>query len=178
MKTGARILIVMGVSSSGKSAVGAALGRRLHAPFLDGDGYHPPANKEKMRQGIPLTDEDRWPWLQRLAEALHEAAETKGVAVGACSALKRAYRDFIAQKAGEPVQFIFLDGDIELIRHRIAARQHEFMNPALLDSQFATLERPTPAEGVITVDVNQPVETVASAALRALPHLKAHKRGQ
>ena len=175
---GARILVVMGVSSSGKSAVGAALGRRLHAPFLDGDGYHPAANKEKMRAGIPLNDEDRWPWLKSLAEALHQAADTKGVAVGACSSLKRAYRDYLAEAAGEPVQFIFLDGNIELIRKRILARAHEFMNPALLDSQFATLERPLPDEGVITVPVDQPVETVASVALKAMPWLKAHKRGQ
>src|SRR5690606_26263852 len=90
----ARIVIVMGVSSSGKSTVGAALGRALHAPFLDGDKYHPAANVEKMRAGTPLTDEDRWPWLEALAAALKEAAEKKkGVAVGACSALKRAYRD-------------------------------------------------------------------------------------
>src|SRR5689334_1880053 len=87
----ARILIVMGVASSGKSVVGKAIARRLHAPFLDGDGYHPPANKDKMRAGIPLSDEDRWPWLSTLAHALRDAAEQKGVAVGACSALKRSY---------------------------------------------------------------------------------------
>ena len=81
--TPARILIAMGVSSSGKSVTGKAIARRLHAPFLDGDGYHPDANKDKMRAGIPLTDEDRWPWLKTLGEALHDAAEQKGVAVGA-----------------------------------------------------------------------------------------------
>ena len=103
----ARIIIVMGVSSSGKSTVGAALGRALHAPFLDGDKYHPESNVEKMRAGTPLTDDDRWPWLEALAAALKEAAEKKkGVAVGACSALKRAYRDFITEKAGEPVLFV------------------------------------------------------------------------
>src|SRR6476620_7976376 len=105
----ARIIIVMGVSSSGKSATGAAIARRLHAPFLDGDGYHPPANKEKMRAGIPLVDEDRWPWLETLAKALAEAADQKGVAVGACSALKRVYRAFTTEKAGEPVLFVFLE---------------------------------------------------------------------
>ena len=89
----ARLIIVMGVSSSGKSTVGAALGRALHAPFLDGDRYHPEANVEKMRAGTPLTDEDRWPWLEALTAALKEASEKKGVAVGACSALKKAYRD-------------------------------------------------------------------------------------
>lgn len=174
----ARIIIAMGVSSSGKSAVGAALARRLHAPFLDGDGYHPPANKEKMRAGIPLTDADRWPWLETLATALHQAAEDKGVAVGACSALRRAYRDYLAQKAGEPILFVFLDGDIDTIRKRIEARRHEFMNPALLDSQFATLERPAPDENVLRVDVTDPVETIATRVGKELTHLKVFKRGQ
>lgn len=175
---GARIIIVMGVSSSGKSAVGAALGRRLHAPFLDGDGYHPPANKEKMRAGIPLNDEDRWPWLETLAGALHEAADQKGVAVGACSSLKRAYRDFLTEKAGEPILFVFLDGDIEVIRKRIEARQHEFMSPKLLDSQFATLERPADDENVLRVDVADPVEAIVSKVAKELTHLKVFKRGQ
>jgi gluconokinase len=176
--TPARIVVVMGVASSGKSAVGKALGRKLHAPFLDGDGYHPAANKEKMRAGIPLVDADRWPWLETLATALHDAAEQKGVAVGACSALKRAYRDFITAKAGEPVLFVHLAGDIELIRKRIEARQHEFMNPALLDSQFATLEVPGPDENAISVSIDDPVETVANKAAKALGHLTTFKRNQ
>jgi carbohydrate kinase (thermoresistant glucokinase family) len=174
----ARIIIAMGVSSSGKSATGAAIARRLHAPFLDGDGYHPPANKEKMRNGIPLTDEERWPWLETLAGALHEAAEQKGVAVGACSALKRAYRDFLTEKAGEPILFVFLDGDIDTIRKRIEARNHEFMSPKLLDSQFATLERPDPDENVLAVSIADPIETVASKVVKQLGHLKVFKRGQ
>src|SRR5688572_8177424 len=138
----ARILIVMGVSSSGKSATGAAIARRLHASFLDGDDFHPPANKEKMRSGIALTDEDRWPWLANLAGKLHVAAERKGVAVGACSALKRSYRGYLAAQAGEPILFVFLDGTQELIASRMAGRQHEYMPTSLLASQFATLERP------------------------------------
>ncbi|HTN61295.1 MAG TPA: gluconokinase, partial [Devosia sp.] len=101
--TPARIIIVMGVSSSGKSTIGQSVARRLHVPFLDGDGYHPDANVEKMRAGIPLTDEDRWPWLQRLAGALHEAADKKGAAVGACSALRLAYRQYLIEQAGEPI---------------------------------------------------------------------------
>lgn len=175
---GARIIIAMGVSSSGKSVVGAAIARRLHAPFLDGDGYHPPANKEKMRAGTPLTDEDRWPWLETLAKALAESAAQKGVAVGACSALKRAYRDYLTEKAGEPILFVFLDGDIATIRARIEARRHEFMNPKLLDSQFATLERPEPDENVLAVPVTDPVETIAGKVVKELGHLKVFKRGQ
>jgi gluconokinase len=176
--TPARIVIVMGVSSSGKSVVGKALGRKLHAPFLDGDGYHPPANKEKMRAGIPLVDEDRWPWLEILAKALHEAAEQKSVAVGACSALKRVYRDFLTEKAGEPILFVHLDGSQELIAARIAARQHEFMNPNLLDSQFATLEVPGADENAISLSIEDPIETIATKAAKAVSHLKTFKRGQ
>lgn len=175
---GARIIIAMGVSSSGKSATGAAIARQLHAPFLDGDQYHPAANKEKMSKGIPLVDEDRWPWLETLAGALKEAADNKGVAVGACSSLKRSYRDFLTEKAGEPILFVFLDGSFELIKKRIEARKHEFMNPDLLQSQFDTLERPTPDENVITVDVDDPVETVASHVTKQLTYLKVFKRGQ
>ena len=176
--TPARIIIVMGVSSSGKSVVGKALGRKLHAPFLDGDGYHPPANKEKMRAGIPLTDEDRWPWLETLAHALHDAADEKGVVVGACSALKRVYRDFLTDKAGEPILFVLLDGPKEVIAARIAARQHEYMPASLLDSQLATLERPAPGENAITLSIEDPIETIASKAAKAVGHLKSFKRGQ
>ncbi len=174
----ARIIIVMGVSSSGKSAVGAALARRLHVPFQDGDGFHPPANKEKMRAGIPLTDEDRWPWLESLAVALHQAADIKGVAVGACSALKRSYRDFLTQKAGEPILFVYLDGSQEVIAARIAKRHHEFMPASLLDSQFATLEVPTADENVLAVSIEDPVETIAAKVVKQLTHLKAFKRAQ
>jgi carbohydrate kinase (thermoresistant glucokinase family) len=168
----------MGVSSSGKSVVGKALGRKLHAPFLDGDGYHPPANKEKMRAGIPLNDDDRWPWLDTLAKALRDAADEKGVAVGACSALKRVYRNFLTEKAGEPILFVLLDGPKEVIAARIAARQHEYMPASLLDSQLATLEHPAPGENAITLSIEDPIETIAAKAAKAVSHLKTFKRGQ
>ncbi len=174
----ARIIIVMGVASSGKSVTGQAIGRRLHAPFLDGDGFHPPANKDKMRAGIPLTDDDRWPWLTALAVALREAAQTKGVAVGACSALKRAYRDWLVREAGEPILLVFLEGTAELIGSRIASRQHEYMPATLLASQFATLEVPGPDENVLTVPVTLPVETIAERVVKAVPHIKSFKRKQ
>jgi carbohydrate kinase (thermoresistant glucokinase family) len=176
--TPARIVIVMGVSSSGKSSTGTAIARRLHAPFLDGDAFHSDANKEKMRNGIALTDADRWPWLAALARALHEAAAGKGVAVGACSALRRAYRDRLVAEAGEPILFVFLDGTPELIARRMAARHHEYMPESLLASQFATLERPAPDENVLTEPVTLPVETIAEHVVKAMPHLKAFKRGQ
>jgi gluconokinase len=175
----ARIIIVMGVSSSGKSTVGQAIARRLHAPFLDGDGYHPKTNVEKMRAGIPLTDDDRWPWLERLAQALHEAADPKGVAVGACSALRRSYRDYLTEKAGEPILFVHLAGSREVIAERMAKRKHEYMPTSLLDSQFATLEAPDPAiENVLVVPVTDSVDKITQTVTKSLDHLKAFKRWQ
>jgi carbohydrate kinase (thermoresistant glucokinase family) len=174
----ARIIIAMGVASSGKTATGKAIARRLHAPFLDGDDYHSTANKEKMRTGIPLTDDDRWPWLKSLAEALHAAADHKGVAVGACSALKRAYRDYLTTSAGEPILFIHLEGDEQLIASRMAQRHHEYMPTSLLASQFATLEVPGPDENVVIEPVSLPVEAIADRVAKAVPHLKSFRRKQ
>lgn len=174
-----RIIIVMGVSSSGKSTVGQSIARRLHVPFLDGDGYHPEANVEKMRAGIPLTDDDRWPWLERLAGALHEAADKKGAAMGACSALRRAYRQYLTDKAGEPILFVYLEGSREVIAERMARRQHEYMPTSLLDSQFATLEVPDPTtENVLVVPVTDSVEKITQTVVKALDHLKTFKRWQ
>jgi gluconokinase len=174
----ARIIIVMGVSSSGKTSVGRAIARRLHAPFLDGDDYHSAANKAKMAGGTPLTDADRWPWLATLGQALHEAAEGKGVAVGACSALKRSYRDKLRVEAGEPILFVFLEGTRDVIAARMAVRMHEYMPLILLDSQFATLEPPTDDENVLAVDVSEPTETVAERVVKAVPNLKSFRRKQ
>jgi carbohydrate kinase (thermoresistant glucokinase family) len=174
----ARILIAMGVSSSGKTVSGKAIARRLHAPFLDGDDFHSAANKDKMRAGIPLTDADRWPWLETFARALHEAAETKGVAVGACSALKRSYRDYLLQQAGEPILFVYLEGTQELIASRMAHRHHEYMPASLLSSQFATLEPPAPDENAIAVPVTLSVEAIAERVVRAVPFLKSFRRKQ
>lgn len=177
--TPARIIIVMGVSSSGKSTTGRSIARRLHVPFLDGDGYHPEANVEKMRAGIALDDADRWPWLERLAVALHEAAERKGASVGACSALKRAYREYLTEKAGEPILFVYLHGSRELIGERMARRQHEYMPTSLLDSQFATLEEPDPAtENVLVVPVTDTIDQITRAVTNSLDHLKTFKRWQ
>ncbi|WP_244488976.1 gluconokinase [Devosia sp. Root635] len=177
--TPSRIIIVMGVSSSGKSTVGQSIARRLHVPFLDGDGYHPEANVEKMRAGIPLDDADRWPWLERLAAALHDAADRKGAAVGACSALKRAYRTFLTEKAGEPITFVYLDGSREVIGERMARRNHEYMPTSLLDSQFATLEIPDPeTENVLVVPVTDSVDQITRTVIKSLDHLKTFKRWQ
>lgn len=175
----ARIIIVMGVSSSGKSTVGQSIARRLHVPFLDGDGYHPAANVEKMRAGTPLTDADRWPWLESLATALHEAADRKDAAVGACSSLKRAYRDFLTERAGEPILFVYLDGTRDVIAERMARRKHEYMPTSLLDSQFATLEVPDPqTENVLVVSVTDSVEQITRSVTKSLTHLKSFRRWQ
>lgn len=141
------ILVVMGVSGSGKSTVGALLAKRLGWPFFDADEYHPPANVAKMKAGTPLTDEDRWPWLEKLNGLLKEKRD----AVLACSALKQVYRERLT--AGLPAsRIVFLKGEKKLIRERLATRQHKYMPASLLDSQFATLEPPADA---IAVDIAQ-----------------------
>lgn len=161
----ASIIVVMGVSSSGKSTVGAALAEALRVPFLDADSYHPDASIARMRAGIPLTDEDRWPWLARFADALAATAHASGAVVGACSALRRAYRDFLTAHAGAPILFIHLDGDRTLIARRIARRAHHYMPADLLDSQFETLEVPTAEENALIVPVDLPVPDIVSRIL-------------
>jgi gluconokinase len=142
-------IVIMGVSGCGKSSVGEALATRLAIPYRDGDDLHPPANVAKMRTGIPLTDDDRWPWLDLVAGTLRDAAP---VIVG-CSALRRAYRDRIREGAGGPVRFVHLAGDRDLIAARMATRTGHYMPLSLLDSQIATLEPPGPDEA-ITVDID------------------------
>ncbi len=164
----ARLIVVMGVSGSGKSTIGSALGVALNVPFLDGDHYHAPEAVEKMRQGTPLTDDDRWPWFDRLAIAMKEAADQRGQSVTACSALKRSYRDYLTQAAGEPIVFLHLAGEKEIIARRQADRPGHYMPATLLDSQFEALETPAADENVITVSVADTVEAIVAEALAAL----------
>ncbi len=147
----------MGVSGSGKSTVAKPLAERLDFPFLEGDSLHPAANIEKMSHGVPLTDADRAPWLAAIGRWIDErAAEGEGGVV-ACSALRRAYRDEL--RHGRPqVRIVFLNGSEALIAERLEHREGHFMPPRLLDSQFATLETPTPDEGVLTIDIDQDPE--------------------
>jgi gluconokinase len=142
------IVVVMGVSGSGKSTVGELLADRLGVPFLDADEYHPAANVEKMAAGVALTDEDRWPWLQNLNTRLRQ----EKAAVLACSALKESYRRALSSALAD-YRFVHLRGSIELIRARLKERQHRYMPASLLDSQFATLEPPARA---IAIDIGQP----------------------
>jgi gluconokinase len=156
-------IVIMGVSGCGKSTVGAALAKALTIPYRDGDDLHPAANVEKMRAGIPLTDDDRWPWLDHVAATLRDAAP---VIIG-CSALRRAYRDRIRAGAGGPVQFVHLTGSRAVIAARMAARKGHYMPPTLLDSQFATLEPPGPDEA-IRMDVDQSLTRLISQILSVL----------
>ena len=146
----ARLLVVMGVAGCGKTTIGEHLAAETGGTFLDGDAFHPPANIEKMSRGDPLTDADRWPWLEIFGR---EIASRKGLVIGGCSSLKRAYRDVITKAAGEPVLFICLDGSRELIADRMGKREGHFMPTSLLDSQFATLEIPAKDENAILVDI-------------------------
>jgi gluconokinase len=144
------IVVLMGVSGSGKTTIGTLLAERLGATFADADDYHPKANKEKMAAGHALNDDDRQPWLETLNGILRGWFEGPGRGVLACSALKEKYRETLA--AGMPkgaVTFVLLDGSKELFAQRMASRHHEFMNPTLLDSQFATLEMPKDAVRVV-----------------------------
>ena len=159
-------IVVMGVAGSGKTSVGKALTERLGVPFRDADEFHPKANIDKMSAGIALTDADRWPWLDAIGGAL---ARSGGRLIVACSALRRIYRERLAQAAGGPVIFVWLDGSKETIGARLKRRKHHFMPASLLDSQFATLERPGPDELAIRVSVEPPCDEVVAAALAALP---------
>lgn len=149
-------IVVMGVSGCGKSSMGEALAHRLGLPFIEGDALHPPENVAKMASGTPLTDDDRWPWLTRVGEAL---AAPEGGAIISCSSLKRAYRDLLRREAGEGVIFVFLHGSRELLLSRMQHRPGHFMPASLLDSQLATLEPPGVDENTIPVDCAEPLHS-------------------
>ncbi len=155
------VAVVMGVSGSGKSTIGALLASRLRWEFEDADWLHPTANVEKMHSGIPLTDEDRWPWLDAVAAWIDHCRRSEKHGVVACSALKRRYRDvLIGQRAD--VRLIYLKGTEELIARRIATRHEHFMPPGLLHSQFEALEEPGSDENPIVISIEpHPREIVA-----------------
>jgi len=160
-------LIVMGVSGSGKSTIAVRLAERLSWTFEDGDRFHPASNVAKMSAGQPLTDEDRWPWLQAIADEIDRVCQAGGHVVIACSALKRAYRHVLAHGRRD-VRIVFLRGTQFLIADRLARRKGHFMPPGLLESQFKTLEPPAADENPVTVSVDASVETIVEDIIRQL----------
>ena len=147
------IVIIFGVSGAGKTTVGKLLARELGLHFLEADDFHPAANIKKMRSGHPLTDEDRWPWLEALLEQIERFLAVEEDAVLACSALKRKYREHL--RVSPDVKLIFLRGDFTLIEKQLRGRRGHFMNPELLQSQFADLEEAEPDEDALTIELGR-----------------------
>ncbi len=157
----------MGVCGSGKTSVGSAIAERMAWEFLEGDDLHPAANRRKMSSGTPLTDGDRWPWLDRIAARMRQADGEGRTIVVACSALRRVYRDRL-RECGADVRFVHLTGDSALLRARMAQRADHFMPAGLLDSQLATLERAGAGEVIHDLHIAEDIETLASTAIDLL----------
>ena len=160
-------IVVMGVAGSGKTTIGEKLAEQLGWAYEDGDRFHPKANVEKMSAGHPLTDEDRWPWLQAIADEIDQVCRRGGNVVISCSALKRAYRDVLVH-GRDDVRIVYLDGSHDLIASRLAVRKGHFMPPTLLQSQFRTLQPPGPDENPVTVSIDAPVEEIVDDIMRKL----------
>ncbi|HSE72671.1 MAG TPA: gluconokinase [Nocardioidaceae bacterium] len=165
-------VVAMGVSGTGKSTVAARLAERLGLDYIEGDSHHPQANIDKMSSGVPLTDEDRRPWLETLARLVRERHEQGRSTVLTCSALRRRYRDIL--RSGAPdgdLFFVHLDAPFEVLEERMKAREH-FMPPSLLRSQIETLEPLEADERGVRVDVSLPVDTVVNEAVEAIGHTR------
>ncbi|WEX75655.1 gluconokinase [Sinorhizobium numidicum] len=161
-------IVVMGVSGSGKSSVGEGIARAYGYPFIEGDALHPPENIRKMSEGIPLTDDDRWPWLTAIGERL---SSSDGPVVVTCSALKRSYRQKLRESAPNGLAIVYLHGSEALLSERMRHRTGHFMPTSLLKTQLATLEDPTGEENTVAVDVGQPLEDTVREALTGLGRL-------
>jgi gluconokinase len=166
-RTPVRAIIVMGVAGCGKSTVAARLAQRLGWELAEADAFHSTANVEKMRSGVPLTDADRWPWLDAIA-AWIDAARTRGrPCIVACSALKRRYRERLAGPHRD-LRFVYLQGGCEVVASRLAGRRGHYMPPSLLRSQYEALEEPGPDEQPIVVSIERPVESIVEDVLAQL----------
>jgi carbohydrate kinase (thermoresistant glucokinase family) len=161
------VIVVMGVSGAGKTTIGSMLAQRLQWEFRDADWFHPAANIEKMQAGIPLTDEDRWPWLEAIAAWIDETRRAGRHGVVACSALKRVYRDILIGDRGD-VRLVYQKGERDLIARRMTAREGHFMPTSLLDNQFATLEEPTADERPLVLPIQAAPETGIEQVLSEL----------
>ncbi|NZD65674.1 gluconokinase [Rhizobium sp. WYCCWR 11290] len=161
-------VVVMGVSGCGKSSVGERIASENGMLFLEGDQLHPAGNVEKMARGIPLTDDDRLPWLDRIGEEIKTAQKASHGLVISCSALKRSYRDRLRQAAGGRLAFVFLEGSRDLLLSRMQARQGHFMPATLLDSQLQTLEPPAGEANVVTVAIDNALDDIVALACKRL----------
>jgi gluconokinase len=169
------VVVVMGVSGCGKSTVGSLLAKHLQWEFGDGDWLHPPSNVDKMQRGVPLTDEDRVPWLGAIASWIDEKRRAQARGVITCSALKRRYRDILV--AGrDDVRLVYLKGDLPLIARRLATRNEHFMPASLLRSQFEALEEPGPDEKPIVVSIEPSPLDIATQIVSALGHKLNNRR--
>ena len=167
-KQAGRAIIVMGVSGAGKSSVAERLAESLNCRFMEGDSLHPQSNVDKMAQGTPLTDEDRWPWLDVIGEMIAEALARSEDLVVTCSALKVVYRERLRSAAGGKLTFVFLKGSQELLSRRMGERKGHFMPTSLLQSQLATLESPEGEAGVVTVDIDATLDRIVADAVAGL----------
>jgi gluconokinase len=161
------IFIVMGVSGAGKTRIGELLAERLSCSFTDGDAFHSEANKEKMHRGIPLTDDDRWPWLKTIRAAIEERQRAGETAVFTCSSLKRSYRD-ILRGGDDDVRFVYLHGTFDVLKERLGARSGHFFDPSLLQSQLDTLEVPGPDEAIV-VSIELTPEQIVDNVVAQIP---------
>ncbi|MCB1203584.1 MAG: gluconokinase [Verrucomicrobiae bacterium] len=161
------LVILMGVSGCGKTTLAEQVASAIGGVFLEGDSFHPPENKEKMGAGIPLTDEDRWPWFDRLIHAAQAVIETGSSPVLACSALKQAYRDYLVRPFAAH-RLVYLKGSYELIKGRMDSREHEYMTSTLLKSQFDILEEPAPGPGVLALSIEESPDELARRILEWL----------
>lgn len=162
-------LVIMGVSGCGKTTIAERVAAEIGGTFLEGDAFHPPENKAKMGAGIPLGDEDRWPWFDRLIAAAAEIREGGGTPVLACSALKKSYRDYLFAGFARH-HLVYLDGSFELIKSRMDARDHEYMKSDLLRSQFETLEVPGDSDTVLTIPIEKDPDAIVAKVVAWLRH--------
>lgn len=171
-----RVLVLMGVAGSGKSTVAELVSQQLGWPFKEGDSLHPPANIAKMTVGHPLTDTDRAPWLEKVAEWVEAQLDSGQSGLITCSCLKRAYRDLVSRR-GAGVTFVYLAGSHDTIAERLANRHGHFLPPSLLDSQFADLEEPEPDEPSIRVDIGPAPAQIAQHIVEQLDLTRQHTKG-